>query len=140
MGIEKAVDPGAPTARDPIAARVAVVADDLIWASRLRSAVERAGATVVTLGGLPGDPASPPPPDQLAGALVDLGLRRADGVATVAALVAAGVPVIGVGQHDDVVLRKRALAAGAGRVYSYDKLFRDGPDVVRRWLRGVADE
>ncbi len=106
-------------------ARVLVAADDLIWASRLRAAVERAGATVLT--GRDGAEA----------AVVDLGLRREDAIGAIEALAAAGVPVIAVGQHEDLALRKRALAAGAARVYSYDKLFRDGPDVIRRWLDGI---
>ncbi len=113
-----------------------VAADDLIWASRLRGAVERAGATPIVAP----DAAVAPGPDTgdgPRGAVVDLGLRRQDATALIATLVAAGVPVIAVGQHDDLALRKRALAAGATRVYSYDKLFRDGPDVIRAWLDGV---
>ena len=113
-----------------------VAADDLIWASRLRGAVERAGAVP---GGGPRAAAAPGPDggDGPRGAVVDLGLRGQDATALITALVAAGVPVIAVGQHDDLALRKRALAAGATRVYSYDKLFRDGPDVIRAWLDGV---
>ena len=102
-----------------------IAADDLIWASRLRAAVERAGATV--LNGHEGAQA----------AVVDLGLRRQDAIEAIEALVAAQVLVIAVGQHEDLDLRKRALAAGASRVYSYDKLFRDGPAVIRRWLDGI---
>jgi DNA-binding response OmpR family regulator len=116
--------------------RVLVAADDLIWASRLRGAVERAGATPVA-----GPRAAAGPGagggDGPRGAVVDLGLRGQDATALITALVAAGVPVIAVGRHDDLALRKRALAAGATRVYSYDKLFRDGPDVIRTWLDGV---
>jgi DNA-binding NarL/FixJ family response regulator len=70
-------------------------------------------------------------------AVVDLGLRRQDAIQVIEGLVAAQVPVIAVGQHEDLALRKRALSAGAARVYSYDKLFRDGPDVIRRWLDGI---
>ena len=107
---------------------VLVAADDLIWASRLRTAVERSGATAIV--GLRSDTAA-------RGAVVDLGLRRDDAIALITTLTGSGVPVIAVGQHDDVALRKRALAAGAGRVYSYDKLFRDGPGVIRAWLQGL---
>ncbi len=115
--------------------RVLVAADDLIWASRLRGAVERAGAVPVAA---PQVVAAPEPDggDAPRGAVVDLGLRGQDATALITALVAAGVPVIAVGQHDDLALRKRALAAGASRVYSYDKLFRDGPGVIRTWLDG----
>lgn len=116
--------------------RVLVAADDLIWASRLRGAVERAGATpVADAERSPGAGPTTPRPH---GAVVDLGLRRQDAMALITALVTAGVPVIGVGQHDDLVTRKRALAAGATRVYSYDKVFRDGPRVIRAWLEGVG--
>jgi len=126
MGIRVEADPE----------RVLVAADDLIWASRLRGAVERAGAVPVAA------PRAavvhgPDGGDGPRGAVVDLGLRGQDATELITALVAAGVPVIAVGQHDDVALRKRALAAGATRVYSYDKVFRDGPDVIRAWLDGV---
>jgi hypothetical protein len=39
-----------------------------------------------------------------------------------------------VAQHDDQPTRKRALEAGALRVFSYAKLFTDGPQVIERWL------
>jgi CheY-like chemotaxis protein len=106
----------------PSAVRVWVVADDLIWASRLSEAVQRAGATPVRATGEPsGD---------VDAALVDLNGRGYDGVERVATLVAAGIPVVCVGQHEDLPLRKRALAAGARRVYSYNHMFRHGPQVV----------
>jgi hypothetical protein len=40
-----------------------------------------------------------------------------------------------VGQHDDLELRKRAVARGAERVFAYRKLFEDGPATLERWLR-----
>jgi DNA-binding NarL/FixJ family response regulator len=101
---------------------VQVVADDLIWASRLSAAVERAGASVVRSGG--------------DAAVVDLNGRSYDGVQAVAQAAAAGRPTIAVGQHEDVALRKRALAAGARRVFSYNKMFSDGPRVVADLLAG----
>jgi hypothetical protein len=107
---------------------VAVVADDLIWSSRLRAAVERAGGRALAMKpqGVPDVSA--------ALVIVDLTGRSYDGVAQVAAASATGAIVIAVGQHDDVELRKRALAAGARRVYSYNKLFSDGPSVIGDWL------
>jgi len=45
---------------------------------------------------------------------------------------------LAVGQHDDVELRKRALAAGAERVYAYRKLFEDGPKTLGSWLTLAA--
>jgi DNA-binding NarL/FixJ family response regulator len=103
---------------------VRVVADDLIWASRLRAAVERAGARPVRDGG-----------DAV---VVDLNGRTYDGVSAVAAAAQAGTPTIAVGQHDDIELRRRALAAGARRVYSYNKMHTDGPHLVAALLEPVA--
>lgn len=123
------------TRREAGPERVLVAADDLIWASRLRGAVERAGA--VPLGTSSAALMTGPGGDPPRGAVVDLGLRRQDPIALIKALVAGGVAVIAVGQHEDLPLRKLALAAGAGRVFSYDKVFRDGPDVIRSWLERV---
>jgi DNA-binding NarL/FixJ family response regulator len=69
----------------------------------------------------------------LTGGIVDLFARRSDGVEAVRRLAAAGVPVIAVAEHDDMALRKRAIAAGAQRVWSYNKLFTDGPAVLAAW-------
>jgi hypothetical protein len=103
---------------------VRVVADDLIWASRLRAAVEKAGARPVLTGG--------------DAAVIDLNGRTYDGVLAVADAAATGVPTIAVGQHEDLALRRRALAAGAYRVYSYNKMHTDGPRLVAALLEGGA--
>jgi len=66
--------------------------------------------------------------------VVDLTARAYDGVAAIAAAHAAGLPVLAVGQHDDVALRKAALAAGADRVHPYRRLFEDGPRQMAAWL------
>ncbi len=110
---------------------LAVLADDLIWATRLASIARAAGAapTVVATAELFAD--------ALRGAdaaLVDLSLRRADPIVAVADAAAAGVPVVAVGPHEDLAARKRALAAGAARVYAYSKLFEDGPRTMAAWL------
>jgi hypothetical protein len=47
---------------------------------------------------------------------------------------ASGARVVAVGQHDDIDMRKRALARGAERVYAYRKLFEDGPATISAWL------
>jgi hypothetical protein len=70
----------------------------------------------------------------LEGAIVDLAGRRFDGVTAIARLHAARLPVIAVAQHDDQLTRRRALAAGASRVFSYNKFFSDGPRLVQAWL------
>jgi DNA-binding response OmpR family regulator len=111
---------------------IAVIADDLIWATRLSVAVERAGAEPVRLGGAGALPVQP-----CQGAIVDLALRSADGLAVIARWHAAGLPVLAVANHDDAPLRKAARAAGADKVLAYRKLFEDGPAVIAAWL-GVA--
>ena len=74
-------------------------------------------------------------------AIVDLTARAYDGIAAIAASRAAGRPVIAVGQHDDREARARALAAGAGRVYAYRRLFEDGQHQIGAWLaNGTALE
>lgn len=66
--------------------------------------------------------------------IVDLTSRAYDGVAAIGVATAAARPVLAVGQHDDHDLRKRALAAGATRVYAYRKLFEDGPATLSAWI------
>jgi DNA-binding NarL/FixJ family response regulator len=108
---------------------VAVLADDLIWSSRLVAAVANAGAR-------------PVPVKQAADvtarfAVIDLGGRAYDGIAAVQAAASAGATILAVSQHDDVELRKAALAAGAARVLSYNKMFSDGPAVIARLIEGT---
>ena len=124
------MDPSAPAVQT---ATVVIVADDLIWSSRLREAVARAGGRAVISRG---DPARHH--DAAALVIVDLTGRGYDGVDAVGAAARTGATVIAVGQHEDVALRKRALAAGAKRVYSYNKLFTDGPAVIAAWLSSTA--
>jgi CheY-like chemotaxis protein len=122
---------------------VVVLADDLMWSTRIGEAVRRAGATAVHLSSASelamaieayvlGDRPS------LRGAVVDLAAQRFDGIAAVEAVSTARLPVIAVAQHDDQLTRRRALAAGAGRIFSYKKFSTDGTALVRRWL--AADE
>lgn len=66
--------------------------------------------------------------------IVDLTALAYDGVVAIEAARAAGAPVLAVGQHDDHELRRRALAAGADRVFAYRKLFEDGPATLGAWL------
>ncbi|HEY8168517.1 MAG TPA: hypothetical protein VIF84_07375 [Candidatus Limnocylindrales bacterium] len=116
-------------------ARIAVVADDLIWASRLTDAVRRTGGQPVALAGAAADAASVA---GCVGALVDVALVTADPMTVIAAVHAGGVPILAVADHDDVELRKRALAAGADRVLAYRKLYEDGPGVISSWLARTA--
>jgi DNA-binding response OmpR family regulator len=111
--------------------KIAILAQDLIWADRLARAVEAAG-------GEPTRAKTAPELDRaLAGAdhaIVDLTAHAYDPIVAIEQARAAGARVLAVGQHDDVSLRKRALAAGADRVLAYRKLFEDGPGTITRWL------
>jgi DNA-binding NarL/FixJ family response regulator len=109
------------------------VADDLIWSTRLADLVRGSGAIPVTVRSLPDLGRVLAETDAV---IVDLTARAYDGVAAVAAASEAHRPVLAVGQHDDLELRRRALAAGAEQVQPYRRLHEDGPRQVARWLAG----
>jgi DNA-binding response OmpR family regulator len=119
-------------------ATVVVVADDLMWSERLATQGRAAGAEARTVSRV----------DQLGEVLasapdlvvVDLSGRSFDGLAAVTAAAAAGVTVIAVAQHEEHDLRRRALAAGAQRVYAYAKMHADGATVLAGWLSAAATE
>jgi DNA-binding response OmpR family regulator len=118
------------------AATVAIVADDLIWATRLGDTVtsldvaarpiRRLADLEVALG------------EGVRLVIVDLTAIAYDGVQAVQTAAEAGARVLAVGQHDDLDLRRRALDAGAERVLAYRKVFEDGPATLRAWLAGPA--
>jgi DNA-binding response OmpR family regulator len=112
---------------------VAILADDLIWATRLSDAVSAAGGVPKRLRRL-GDLEALLADGALPFAIVDLTARAYDGVEAIRIAAARGTRVVAVGQHDDVTMRKAALAAGAQRVYAYRKLFEDGPRTLGAWL------
>ncbi len=116
-------------------ARILVLADDLIWSTRLVAHVRAAGFEAAPARTADAFGAALAGAD---GAIVDLTSRAYDGLATIAAARAAGVPVLAVGQHDDHVLRRDALAVGADRVLAYSKLFDDGPAAIARWMAAAA--
>jgi hypothetical protein len=106
---------------------VVVLADDLIWSSRLSDAVTAAG----------GQPRRVRRVEDLDGAtlaIIDLTARAYDGVAAISAARGGGARVVAVGQHDDAELRRAALEAGAERVFTYRALFEGGPKLLRAWL------
>ncbi|HXG26448.1 MAG TPA: hypothetical protein VNL94_06310 [Candidatus Binatia bacterium] len=109
--------------------RVLILADDLIWATRLADSVTAAG----------GQPERRRRLDDLAAragefVIVDLTARAYDGIAAVRAAAASGARVVAVGQHDDRALREAAIDAGAEKVFTYRALFEAGPRVLGRWL------
>jgi DNA-binding response OmpR family regulator len=114
--------------------RVLVVADDIIWSTRLAGHLRTAGAEPLVIRSAAARDHGP----DVVGAVVDLTARAYDGVAVVKANRAAGRAVLAVGQHDDHDLRRRALAAGADRVLAYRKLLEDGPATLRGWLETVV--
>jgi DNA-binding response OmpR family regulator len=118
---------------------VVVLADDLMWSTRIVEAVRRAGGSAVQLSSEQelavaleayqvGDVRT------ISGAIVDLAARRFDAVAAIELVSQARLPVIAVAEHDDQLTRKRALDAGASRVFSYRKFFEDGTRLVEGWL------
>jgi hypothetical protein len=144
VGHHRHVTSDLDTATGPL---IAVIADDLIWASRLIAAVQQAGATPVRMGTdsdveqafdavvlEEADPFDPDAPPRLVGAIVDLFGHRYDGVEAVRRATVAGLPVVAITQHDDLETRKLARDAGALRVFSYSKFFQDGAALVRRWF------
>ena len=127
-----------PVTGDRGGRHVVVLADDLIWQTRLVSVLESLGAKVervrtaddfeAALGaGEAGDADF---------AIVDLTARAYQPVPSIELAHAKGVRVLGVGQHDDLPARKAALGAGAERVFAYRKLFEDGPATLQAWLEG----
>ena len=110
---------------------MAILADDLIWATRLADLVRGADAVALPVRSAAALEAALPDVDRV---VVDLTARAYDGVAAIALAHAAGRPVLAVGQHDDVNLRHRALAAGADRVHPYRRLFEDGHRQLAAWL------
>jgi DNA-binding NarL/FixJ family response regulator len=118
-------------------ARVAVLADDLIWATRLIDGVQRAGGEPVAVRTAASLDASLP---TVRGCVVDLTARAYDGIEAVRVAGEAGVAVIAVGQHDDADARRAALAAGASRVYAYRALFEHGDRVLADWIASLTRE
>lgn len=115
--------------------RVAVVADDLIWGSRLLEGVRRAGGDPVALRtaaavetGLAG----------AVGAVVDTTARSYDPLAVIRAAKAAGIPVIAVAPHVAIDMRRAAREAGASRVHAYQVLFERGERELGAWLAMIA--
>jgi DNA-binding NarL/FixJ family response regulator len=127
--------------RDAGVLRVIILADDLIWATRLVGQLRTLGVDPVRVGSADAFAtalAAPAPAGQEGvrptHAVVDLTARAYDGLAAVRLAAAAGLRVLCVGQHDDRAQRRAALAAGAERVFAYRKLFEDGHATLGAWL------
>src|SRR5262245_66006063 len=92
--------------------RVLVLADDLIWSTRLIDQVRAAGADGAPVRTLAALSQALPAADAV---IVDLTARAYDGVVAVRRAADAGRRVLAVGAHGDTPLRKAAVAGGAGK-------------------------
>ena len=117
--------------------RVVVLADDLIWQTRLVGTLREIGAEPKTTAAAATFEAQLTSADA---AIVDLTSLRYDPIAALTAAGAHGVPTLAVGQHDDAHARRSALDAGARRVLAYRKLFEDGPRTLAAWLASCGIE
>jgi hypothetical protein len=114
-----------------MAHRIAILAQDLIWSDRLARAVDAAGATPARSTTASGFDAELADADF---AIIDMTATAYDALEAIERAHAAGIRVLAVGQHDDIDLRKRALARGAERVLAYRKMFEDGPATIASWM------
>jgi DNA-binding NarL/FixJ family response regulator len=115
---------------------VLILADDLIWSTRLVAQVRAADGDATSVRTLTAFEAALAAADAV---IVDLTARAYDGIEAISLATAAGRRVLAVGQHDDLELRKRALAAGAERVHPYRRLFDDGPATLAKWLNPAVE-
>jgi DNA-binding response OmpR family regulator len=118
-----------------MAARIAILAQDLIWSDRLARAAEAAGASASRARTAPEFDRALERADL---AIVDMTASAYDALSAIERARSAGARVLAVGQHDDIGLRKRALASGADRVLAYRKLFEDGPATIAAWIARAA--
>jgi hypothetical protein len=116
---------------------VVILADDLIWSTRLADLVTATGREPRPVRSL-GDFGAAL--DIGRAAIIDLTARAYDGIAAVEMAEHVRARILCVGQHDDLELRKRALAAGADRVLPYRVLFERGAAVLGRWLESRSDD
>ena len=119
---------------DAVPPRVAVLADDLIWATRLADVLRRAGAEPLPARSAGAFEALLSSAD---GVLVDLTARAYDGLACLRLAADAGLAAVAVGQHDDAPLRRSAREAGAEHVYAYRALFEHGDRELGAWVAGL---
>jgi hypothetical protein len=121
VGASRVRAPGVPQAPGAIAAvaRVALLCPDLLFGSRLRSALENAGHEVLD-------------PDAQADVLVvDL---TDDAESRVAGAAGSSVPVLGFYSHVEQDVRQAAEAAGFTRVVPRSRMAREGPALVESLL------
>jgi hypothetical protein len=116
-----------------------------MWSTRIAESIRRAGGRAVPLAtelelAVALEAHTEGDQESCSGAVVDMSARRLDPVAAIERVSNARLPVIAVAQHDDQLTRRRALDAGASRVFSYGKFFSDGTRLVQRWLAPDASD
>jgi CheY-like chemotaxis protein len=114
-------------------ARVAALIPDLLFGTKVQSALERAGHEVDLLA------SEPDAWDQAGGIdvlIVDLTTDELDGVGLVESLKVGGelrgVRTLGFFAHVEPEVRDRALAAGFDQVVPRSRMHREGPELVER--------
>ena len=119
------------------APRLLVLADDLIWSTRLEgqgrtlvATVQRFTTPAPLMTALAAEPATPA--DLVA---IDATARAYDAEAAVRAVAATGARVLALVQHDDPEGRASLIAAGAVRAMPYRALFERGHAI----LAGLLD-
>ena len=99
-----------------MAPRIAILAQDLIWSDRLARAVEAAGAVAARSKTASEFDAAL---EHAEFAIVDMTASAYDALTAIERAHATGARVLAVGQHDDIDLRKLAMARGAERGFAY---------------------
>jgi hypothetical protein len=119
----------------PVAPHLYILADDLIWATRLAGQGRTLGAAIVTLNGI-SDLEALVARGVLGGSdliAIDTTARGFDPAAAVRAAASVG-RTLALAQHDDPALRATLLEAGALRVMPYRALFERGHAILAELL------
>jgi hypothetical protein len=106
-------------------ARLAAIAPDLMFASRISETLTAAGHEVTLCGSV-----SEAPLESAELLIADLDRVEPD------AVVGLGLPVLGFYPHTDAELRERAEAAGVDLVVPRSRMAREMPQLVERLLAG----
>ncbi|HVA85466.1 MAG TPA: hypothetical protein VNF73_03995 [Candidatus Saccharimonadales bacterium] len=128
--MERPTEPIRANAADP---PVTVLADDLIWSTRLVALLRSLGVPARTAASLAAFDRAVPSGGSV---IVDLTARAYDGIEAIGLAASRGANVLCLAQHDDVATRRAALEAGAARVVPYRTMYERGPETLRRWLGG----
>lgn len=134
--MERTVTETAATLAPGATTLVTILADDLIWSTRLMSMLRSMDVPVRTVANLAAFARALPGGGP---AIVDLTARAYDGIAAVRLAAGHGAHILCLVQHDDVPMRRAAIAAGASRVVPYRTMHEHGPETLRRWLAHAVE-